>query len=591
MSAVEQLVMNRLGLWTSTIKRKSAAGRGPSKKIELYGIRKLRELILELAVRGLLVPQDPSDEPASELLKKVAAEKARLVKEGSIKKGRTLTPISNEEKPFELPEGWEWSRLGKIGNIFNGNSVNASVKESKYRDIEGLSFIATKDVGYGFETLDYQNGIYIPVGEPNFRIAKKNTILICAEGGSAGKKCGITDRDICFGNKLFANEPFGDVNPKFILSTYLTPTFFNQFSSSMSGIIGGISSAKFSELVVPVAPASEQHRIVAKVDEMMELCDQLEQKTDASIGGHQILVETLLSALANATSNEQFTTTWQCISSHFDTLFTTEHSIDQLKQSVLQVAVMGKLVSQDPNDEPARELLKKIVAEKTKLVKEGKAKKEKPLPPIDDKEIPFELPAQWAFSHLQDVCSLITDGTHQTPTYTEAGRPFISAQCVKPFKFLPENCRYVSEAHYLEYIKNRIPEYGDILLSRVGSGIGEAAVIDTELEFAIYVSTGLLKPVRPYFLSKYLAIWLNSPIGRHYSASRTLGKGVSQGNLNLSLIRTFIVSVPPLNEQKRIVTKVEELMELCDQLKARLNDAQTILLHLTDAVVEKTVER
>ncbi|MGL4711826.1 MAG: restriction endonuclease subunit S, partial [Shewanella sp.] len=284
-----------------------------------------------------------------------------------------------------------------------------------------------------------------------------------------------------------------------------------------------------------------------------------------------------------------FVKDWQRVAEHFDTLFTTSASIDTLKQTILQLAVMGKLVPQDENDEPAAKLLKRIAKEKAQLIKDGKIKKQKPLSAITDEEKPFELQKGWAFAYMQELCSLITDGTHQTPKYAEEGRPFISAQCVKPFKFMPENCRYVSEEHYQAYIKNRKPEYKDILLARVGAGIGEAALIDSELEFAIYVSTGLLKPHKCSVDSEYLVLWLNSPIGRGFSESNTLGKGVSQGNLNLSLIRSFVVSLPPLEQQHRIVAKVDELMTLCDQLKARLADAQTTQLHLTDAIVEQAL--
>jgi len=250
---------------------------------------------------------------------------------------------------------------------------------------------------------------------------------------------------------------------------------------------------------------------------------------------------------------------------------------------------MGKLVPQNPNDEPASVLLEKIAAEKEQLIKDKKIKKQKPLPKITEGEKPFELPIGWEFSYLQDLCSLITDGTHLTPQYTETGRPFISAQCVKPFKFMPDKCRYVSEDHYQNYIKNRKSEYKDVLLARVGAGIGEAAIIDTDLEFAIYVSTALLKPFKRFFTSEYLTLWLNSPVGRHYSEKNTLGKGVSQGNLNLSLIRTFVISIPPLPEQHHIVKKADELMILCDQLKFRINEAQTTQLQLADTIIEQAV--
>ena len=589
MATVEQLITDNLDIWSSAMKAKSAAGRGTSKKIDLYGIKKLREFILDLAVRGLLVPQDPNDEPASKLLKKITIEKTKLIKDGKIKKQKPTSPFSDEEKLFKVPKNWSWQRLGEIGEIFNGNSINASVKESKYTNISGIPFIATKDVGYGFEELDYKNGISIPAGEDKFKIAKKGSILICAEGGSAGKKCGIAVKDIYFGNKLFANVLYGSIEPKYILSLYLSPSFFERLSESMTGIIGGISRAKFMALPAPIPPLNEQRRIVAKIDELMALCDQLEQQTETSISAHKTLVQTLLEALTNTSERDGFTQAWIRITEHFDTLFTTEWSIDQLKQTILQLAVIGKLIPQNPNDEPATELLTKIAAEKEKLIEEGKIKKQKPLSVISEIEKPFELPAGWDFAHMQDLCTLITDGTHQTPKYSKIGRPFISAQCVKPFRFLPENCRYVSEEHYQGYIKNRKPEFRDILLARVGAGIGEAAVIDTDLEFAIYVSTGLLKPHHDFLLSEYLVIWLNSPVGRNYSETNTLGKGVSQGNLNLSLIRAFVVSVPPINEQRHIVTKVDELMALCDTLKNRINNMQITQLHLADAMAEQAL--
>ena len=177
------------------------------------GIKKLRELILTLAMKGKLVTQDPSDAPTNQLLKGIKAEKKRLVKEGKIKDktcsregAKTRSEIKKEEMPYALPGGWQWVRLGSVGNIFNGNSINASEKEAKYAGAKGLPYIATKDVGYGFDPLDYENGICIPVGEDKFKLAHEGAVLVCAEGGSAGKKCGLTDRDICFGNKLFAKQ-------------------------------------------------------------------------------------------------------------------------------------------------------------------------------------------------------------------------------------------------------------------------------------------------------------------------------------------------------------------------------------------------
>ena len=254
--------------------------------VELYRVKEnvgeLRKVILQLAMQGKLVPQDPKDPPASELLKDVEAEKLRLAKEGKIKSNGPLPPIKPEEVPYELPRGWVWAHFGNIGNIFNGNSINTREKEMKYTGANGLPYITTKDVGYGLDVLNYANGVYIPESEKKFKIAHKGTVLICAEGGSAGKKCGITDQDICFGNKLFANELFGGIPSKFLLFFYLTPKFSDFFTEAMTGIIGGVSIAKFLKLFVPLPPLPEQHRIVAKIDQLMILCDEIEKYIDVA---------------------------------------------------------------------------------------------------------------------------------------------------------------------------------------------------------------------------------------------------------------------------------------------------------------------
>lgn len=225
MSAQEHIIQY-LDIWTAAHKTRSTAGRGSNNKLDLYGIKKLRELILELAVHGKLVPQDPNDEPVITLIKRIKDEKDASIKEKKIKKTSILAGVTKDQIPYELPKGWEWIKLSETGNIFSGNSINSNVKEDMYTGIEsGLPFVATKDVGYGWEEIDYENGVKIPVGEPKFLVARAQSVLICAEGGSAGKKCGVTNQDICFGNKLFANTLYGSIPSKYILANYLSPSF------------------------------------------------------------------------------------------------------------------------------------------------------------------------------------------------------------------------------------------------------------------------------------------------------------------------------------------------------------------------------
>lgn len=239
----------------------------------------LKDKILQLAIQGKLVPQDENDEPASVLLEKIEAEKERLIKDKVIKKEKSLQEISEEEKLFDLPNGWEWARLGNLGNIFNGNSINAKLKESKYSNIkEGYNYIATKDIDLKSRIINYENGIKIPFNEEKFRIAHKGAVLICAEGASAGKKIGLVKEDICFGNKLLAIELFYKTNSKYLFYLYQSTEFSKIFSNLISGIVGGISSKNFKEISIPLPPLEEQKRIVAKVDTIMNYLDELEKQ-------------------------------------------------------------------------------------------------------------------------------------------------------------------------------------------------------------------------------------------------------------------------------------------------------------------------
>ncbi|EJT7491337.1 restriction endonuclease subunit S [Escherichia coli] len=591
--SVEKLIVDHMETWTSALQTRSTAGRGSSGKIDLYGIKKLRELILELAVRGKLVPQDPNDEPASELLKRIAAEKAELVKQGKIKKQKPLPEISEEEKPFELPQGWEWVRLGDFTNIIRGITFPGNEK-SQFQAPGKIACLRTANVQ---EQIDWDDLIYISdsfVKRDDQYLQEHDIVMSMANSRELVGKVALAslpdNSKFTFGGFLSVLRPLV-VNEIYLMALLRCETYKSQLieSASQTTNIANISLAKLNPLPVCIPPAKEQIHIVKKMNELMSLCDQLEQQSLTSLDAHQQLVETLLGTLTDSQNAEELAENWARISEHFDTLFTTEASVDALKQTILQLAVMGKLVPQDPNDEPASELLKRIAQEKAQLVKEGKIKKQKPLPPISDEEKPFELPDGWEYIYLNDICSLITDGTHQTPKYTTEGRPFISAQCVKPFKFMPENCRYVSEEDHNLYIKNRNPEQQDILLSRVGAGIGECAVIDTDLEFSIYVSTALIKPVKKYINSQYICIWLNSPIGRLFSSNYTYGKGVSQGNLNLSLIRTFVISLPPYLEQQLIVDKTLEYLEICEKLKFRIKSAKQTQLHLADALTDAAI--
>ena len=546
-SPVETLVTDHLDLWTAALKRKSTAGRGSSSKVELYGIKKLRELILELAVRGLLVPQDPNDEPASELLKKIAAEKAKLVKEGKIKKEKPLPPIAELEKPFELPVSWSWEHLADVFYPISvsKNKVKTSElsEEGKYPVVDqGQSFIS----GY----VDDESLLNILPGP----------VIVFGDHTSALKYVDFNFVAGADGVKIL--RPISCNERYFFLVCKTLPIESRGYGRHYSRLVDNF---------FPLPPLAEQHRIVAKVDELMALCDQLEQETDASLGAHQTLVETLLSALTSAADHAQFVSAWQRIAGHFDTLFTTEESIAQLKQTILQLAVMGKLVPQDPNDEPASELLKKIAAEKAKLVNEGKIKKDKPLPSIAEEEWPAKLPLGWKLVRFGDF--LINRDSERIPLS-------VDERSTRRGKY-----DYYGASGVIDSIDDYLFDKPLLLIGEDGANLINRSTPIAFMAYGKYWVNNHAHVLDGYSteLLLYVSLHINAISLEPYVT------GTAQPKMNQAKMNGIVLSIPPLAEQHRIVAKVDELMALCDQLKSRLSDAQTTQLHLADALVEQVI--
>ena len=252
-------------------------------------IIRLKKSILQEAIQGRLVPQDPSDEPVSELLKRIREEKQRLVKEGKLKKkditdsvifkgddnrhyekiGGQIIDIS-EDIPFDIPDSWQWTRLGYIANMFTGNSISDTEKRTKYTYVNGMEYIGTKDVGFD-NRINYCNGISIPSDYlSEFKIAPENSILMCIEGGSAGKKIALTSQKVCFGNKLCCVDPYADTLVKFVYFYLQTPSFFAFFFGNITGIIGGVSVNNLKKILIPIPPIKEQARMIKQLEQLFK---------------------------------------------------------------------------------------------------------------------------------------------------------------------------------------------------------------------------------------------------------------------------------------------------------------------------------
>lgn len=543
-------------------------------------VKKLRETILDLAVRGKLVPQDPNDESASVLLERIKEEKERLIKEKKIKKEKPLAKISDDEKPVELPTGWEFVRIGDLGNIFNGNSINGKIKETVYANVEeGYNYISTKDVAFDGKEIEYNTGVKIPYDEKKFKVAHNGAVLICSEGGSAGRKIGLVDKDICFGNKLYAIEPLKGILSEYIFYVYQSPIFFNSFANKMTGIIGGISITNFKEIIIPLCSLSEQKRIVKRIESLMTLCDILEKALEEKVHYGELSAKSVFNAIGNVSTTEELEKTLKFILLNFKDLSVGYNAVKELKNCILQLAIQGKLVAQDVNDESLDVLLGKIKQEKERLIKEKKVKRTN----MDYNEVKlYKIPKSWREVSLGTVSNLITDGTHKTPKYLTEGVKFISAKDIKTGVINFNACKYISYDEY-EYINNRCQiTRGTLLISKSGN-IGEIVKVDTYEKFGIFESLAcinLSSNVNNDYIKYALSILIN--INRE-----ELIKGVGVKHLHLNELRKLIIPLPPLMEQERIVEKVDSLMILCNELEKKIERQNDYSNRLMKSIIKE----
>lgn len=234
----------------------------------------MQKSILQYAIQGKLVEQREEEGTAEELYKEIQEEKEKLIKEGTLKKTKALPEIKGDEIPFDIPESWKWTRITNIADRYTGNSIPKSIREGKYSKVkEGYDYIATKDVEFN-NVIKFENGIKIPYEEEKFKYSYKDSILMCIEGGSAGRKIGILDRKVCFGNKLCSFNSI-IIEPLFLYYYLQSPQFINVFKENMTGIIGGVSITKLKSIILPLPPLEEQKRIVAKIEEMLLHIKQL----------------------------------------------------------------------------------------------------------------------------------------------------------------------------------------------------------------------------------------------------------------------------------------------------------------------------
>ncbi|MBY8202642.1 restriction endonuclease subunit S [Vibrio fluvialis] len=575
--ALENLITEHIDIWTSAVKTKLTSGRGSSKKLELYGVKKLRDLILELAVRGKLVPQDPNDEPASDLLVESLKEKDALIKKGIVKKSRSKKTIK-EEHFYDYPASWVVSRLEDLINVVNGRAYKKAEMLSEGTPILRVGNLFTSNDWY-YSDLQLEADKYIDNGD-----------LIYAWSASFGPFIWDSGK-VIYHYHIWKMDIFRETSLDKEFSKLFLQAISERIKASGNGIaMIHMTKERMEKVMHPLPPINEQKQIVNRVNKLMTLCDQLEQQTEASVEAHQVLVTTLLDTLTNSADADELMQNWARISEHFDTLFTTEESIDQLKQTILQLAVMGKLVPQDPNDEPAAELLKRIAEEKAQLVKDKKIKKQKALPPISEDEKPFELPSGWEWCRFGSLFKSFSNGLYKPAKfYTDAGVISLRMYNIQDGKIDFEGAKRVEvEPNELEQF---LLEKGDLLINRVNSKelVGKTAIIPQLDEPLVYESMNMrAKPFTNYLSAEYLNLFMMTALAQQ-SISSFAKEAIGQASINQGQVSSMAIPLPTFNEQKRIVLKINELLVICEELKARLKESQTTQLLLTDAIVEQVV--
>ena len=538
------------------------------------GVAQLRELILTLAVQGRLVPQDPADEPASVLLQKIRAEKDRLIAEGKIKRDKPLTAIAEEEKPFELPVGWAFSRLGDL--LLSIRSGGTPSKQNPAYWGGDIPWASVKDLGFGEPLTDTQDRITIEGLHAGSQLAPAGSILICTRMGLG--KIGEALIDVAINQDLKAVQLGAGVDKQHFIN------FFKTLSVVGSGMtVAGIKQDELLSFVVPVPPAAEQSRIVTRVEALMRLCDALEAKGQLEAAQHAQLVSTLLGTLTASATPEELAANWQRAAQHFDLLLDRPEAIDALEQTLLQLAVRGLLVPQDPTDEPASVLLQKIRAEKDRLIATGQIKRDKPLPSITDEEKPFKLPVGWEWVPIDTLATVGTGTTpsRENPAFFVGGTtPWVTSGETGQ-TFIDATEQYVTDVA-LAQTSLTVYSVGTLIVAMYGQGKTRGQVAELRIPAATNQACAAITLIE--HAADHRA-YVKLVFEKSYDEIRELSAGGAQPNLNVGKVKSTLIPLPPLAEQSRIVTRITALRRLCADLRQRLAERQSVQARLAEALV------
>jgi type I restriction enzyme S subunit len=536
-------------------------------------IPRLRRFVLDLAVRGKLVKQDPNDEPASELLKRIAKEKAQLIAEGKMTRAKSK-PLVKDDNSANPPTGWE---LVSGNEVFFSRSGNSKLIKGQLHSEPGDNRFA----GYSAAGQDVWLDHYEHEG-----IA----VILSAVGARCGKAFLANGRW-----SAVANTHIVWLMPTITIPAYAMLHLNNEHYWIRSG--GAQPFIKVNdtlEQAFPVPPLAEQQRIVATVDELMALCDQLEKaRAGREAVRDRLTAATWARLTAPDTDAHTFPTHARFALQTLSTLTTRPDQIKTLRQTILNFALRGKLVEQDPTDEPAAELLKQIARRRKSMLdanypnpSEARMQKKKQAQQLLPAKLP-DLPNGWSWATLQQCSLMVIDCKNKTAPYAKNGIKLVRTTNVRDGALNTIDQRFVSEATYETWSLRAKPELGDILITREAP-MGEVCLIPNDEKICLGQRMMLARLVPDTINPSFMFYSLRDPDLMGRVQDKPLGMTVQ--HLRVGGIETLLVPLPPLSEQSRIVAKVDALMALCDQLEASLTTATITRTRVLEALLHEALE-
>jgi type I restriction enzyme S subunit len=540
------------------------------------GVAKLRNLILDLAIRGQLVPQQAADEPADKLLVRIAQLKAGMTLRSKVRAAEPAASL------HQLPRAWVWTTLADAALI---NPRNQSDDQSD------ASFVPMAAIGSGFNdehTQEARRWGAIKTGFTHFAdgdigVAK---ITPCFENSKACVFNGLVNGIGAGTTELHIVRPVGGtLAPRYVLAYLKAPWFLATGEKKMTGTAGQKRLPRdFVERhPFPLPPLAEQHRIVAKIDELMALCDRLEALQQDAEAARTRLVQALLDSLPQARDDAEFHGCWQRLAGQFPTLFTSEDSVSALAAVVLELAVSGRLVEQSSAEQPADQVLREVASVKAHLV-DADGLRTTARDDVPAEEHYFSLPLGWSYARIGNLARFI-DYRGRTPDKTPGGVPLITAKNVRPGCISREPREYIAAEEFDAWMTRGFPRVGDMLFT-TEAPLGNVALIDIEERFALAQRVICFQLHRlemgPYLRLAFMARPVQARI-------LDMATGMTATGVRASRLKELPLPIPPLAEQSRIVDRVTELLALCDQLKARIAAARAKHAQLAEALVAQAV--